>query len=484
MSTHRFFSRAKVTLAGLLIVAIVAPAAAFPRPAHAIFGVGDIVIDPSNLVQNTLSAFEAIDGTLLDRVLDPLAWMVAKVAIQSMTKSVVNWINGGFQGSPAFEQDLNKSLRLLGDGIAQEFVTQLRNDERLHSPFIDDLVTNVGTAYYLYSGRDQTRARLQYTLDKAAADDKAFLKGDFNQGGWDGWFAAFSQPGNNPYGAQMEAAKILANNISGAANQRVEELSWGSGFLSWRGDCIKDSDGSDAVALAEIDKCQQYSVQTPGSVIEQTLIPNLNSPLHQLELADSFNEIVGALARQLVSKVLGGGGLRGVSQPSQGGGSSALTQATDASEYSSAVSGSISSGFVTNISTTLKQVQEFRADWVSLQAAANAAKEMCANDSATLADPIGTTLATAATNIARADAAIEKLTQLSTKAAALSSGGSNTAGLVELSTDYQTYTASGQNPSAEEIANAAANTLDTGTKSPSSLITTLTKLAQPGCRSN
>ncbi len=481
----RTFSSAQKGIAGLFFVLTLSlGCVALPQKTLAL-GVGATLsfeTNPALLGGVAATALATADEALLSKVLNGLAWAVAKAAIQSMTKSVVNWINGGFNGSPAFEQDLNRSLRRVGDTFAQSFLTQLGKEAAVHSPFIDDLVTNVGTTYYLYSGRDALKERLRYTLNQAAADDKAFLKGDFNQGGWDSWYEAFSNPANNPYGAQMIASQELAKGISASVEQRVQELSWGSGFLSWRGDCIKDKDGSDAVALAEIDDCQGYSVQTPGSVIEQTLIPNLNSPLHQLELADSINEIVGALAQQLVSQVIGGTGLRGVSQPSQGGGSSYLSRATDPSQYTSSAASSLSTGFVTSLSTSLKQVQQYRSNWVTLQDAANAAKNSCSSDSAKLADPIQTTLDAASVALPKADAAIAKLTELITRANTIASATSvDPADLSSLTADYQNYSTSSAYPTATEITLAATQSQESAAADTETLITTLTKLALPNC---
>lgn len=468
----------KKSIASLLMVALLLPGLATPRPAHALFGVGDIVLDPTNLVQNTVNAVEAIDGTLLKRVLDPLAWAVAKTAIQSMTRSIVTWINGGFNGSPAFEQDLTRSLRQLGDTTAQNFLTQLANESAVHSPFIDDLIKNVGAGYYLYTGRDALKERLRYTLSKSSTNDKAFLAGDFSQGGWDAWFAAFSNPANNPYGAQMYAAQELANQISGNAEKRVQELSWGGGFLSWRGDCTKDSDGTDATALAEIDDCQSYSVQTPGSVIEQTLIPNLNSPLHQLELADSFNEIVGALATQLVSKVLGGGGLAGVSQPSQGGGRSTLSSATDASQYSTS---SLGTGFAQTLTTTITRISQYKANLVSLKGAAERAKSACTSNSSVMTDPIESTITRATIGVAEANDVLASLQAMSVTVAGNQASGASTqsSDMVRVSSDYQALIASSIFPSSEETAKTAS---DASTASSASLIYRLNYLADNGCK--
>ncbi len=484
-------SLSKRTVSALLIGLLLVPSAfgvvSVPR-AHA--QIATVEVNPAVLgaltamaASSAVSATSEVSQLTISNILNGIAWAVAKAAIQSMTKSIVVWINSGFNGSPAFEQNLNASLRKLGDTYAQSFLTQLAKDPAIHSPFMDDLVTNVGTAYYLYTGRDALKEQLRYTLNKSAADDKAFLKGDFSQGGWDSYFAAFSNPANNPYGAQMLASRALADRISTGVNQRVEELSWGSGFLSWRGDCVKDTDGTDAVALAEIDSCQSYSIQTPGSVTENMLVNVLGSPVRQLELADSINEIVGALAQQLVAQVIGGTGLRNVSEPSQGGGSSYLSRATDASQYTSNTS-SLSTGFISTLTTTLKQVQQYRTNWITLQTAANAAKTSCASNSQKLADPIQTTLDAATTAIGKADAAIAALNLLIARANTLTSSASaDAATLSGITADYQNYTTSSEYPTAAEISNASIQVTESSASSNESLITTLNKLALPNCGS-
>lgn len=418
---------------------------------------------------------------LIERALNAIAWTVAKTAIQSMTKSIVTWINGGFDGSPAFVTDLNRNLRQLGDGVAQGFLTQLANDQAVHSPFIDQVVTNVGAGYYLYSSRDSLAQQLRYTLNQSTEDDAAFLAGDFDKGGWNGWFSSFMNPANNPYGAQMIASQALASQLSASANQRVTELGWGSGFLSWRGDCRTPITVTGAQNLDDSEKCLDYEIQTPGSVIENTLIPQLNSPLHQLELADSINEIVGALAQQLVSQVVGGTGLRGTSQPSQGGGSSALSQATSASQYD-AVSATLSAGFIQSVTSTRTQVATYKANWQKIRDAASRARSVCStSDTRSEIDDI----------IARADAAIAKATSADASLASIiatansatnAAGGNRASLLAQVSSDYQTLLAGSTLPSSAETAEASVESRDSGTNVPTSLYTRMTVLAQNNCR--
>src|SRR5690606_32479796 len=137
MRTTSFFRKiAAVTLVVVLILPVFPPratSAAMP------------VIDPTNLVQNIISATNAASMYTLEYVLDTLAWQAANLAIESMTKSLVNWINSGFQGSPAFVTDLNNNLRGVGDAVANQFFNELAmayGDIQL-SPFQDKVLDAV-----------------------------------------------------------------------------------------------------------------------------------------------------------------------------------------------------------------------------------------------------------------------------------------------------------------------------------------------------
>ncbi len=517
-----FYSHFVRFVAGLLTVAIVAVGVYVPMNASRVEAqaVLSFETNPALLGGIAATAIASADQTLISKVLNALAWTVAKVAIQTMTKSIVSWINGGFEGSPAFETDLQNSLRRLGDGVAQGFLSQMANEAAIRSPFSDQLITNVGAAYYLYSGREGLASRLRYTLNESAADDRAFLAGDFSQGGWNAWFSAFQNPANNPFGAQMIASQELSNRISAAAVQRTQELGWGSGFLSWKGDCVDKTNGSahtgsggtttntaqgsvssqstsgvggtntgsglseaeraaraastpSTHTLSDAEGCLEHEIQTPGSVIEGTLIPNINSPLHQLELADSINEIIGALAQQLVSKVIGGGGLRGVSNPGQGGGKSALEQASDSSQYSGNVN-SLRGGFDQGVANSRAQTESYRASWQKIADAAAAAKAACGTSSET----IQAVLDRSAKALARASEALAALDQIRGRSAALNTAGDDPATvLTGISNSYLDLLSNGTLPSAAELTEAAGESQDTGSATPGSLYSQMTRLS-------
>src|SRR5437870_797939 len=112
-------SRQKIIAASCLMLALlVGFGPVIPEnvpPAHALLGAGDTAFEINPAVIGGIGATAAATGitagastvtaanssiqTVTTQVLNGIAWAVAKTVIQSITKSMVNWINSGFQGN-------------------------------------------------------------------------------------------------------------------------------------------------------------------------------------------------------------------------------------------------------------------------------------------------------------------------------------------------------------------------------------------------
>lgn len=212
---------------------------------------------------------------------DGLAWAAGNILIDNITNSVVRWINNGFRGGPGFVTNPGQFLTGVADQVAGEFIagTELGF---LCDPFELDIRAALNLDY-------SSDFRIGCTLSDVIANTEDFTKftdGNFNQGGWDGWYSMTQNPNNNPYGAYAKSKSELSARIAGAQGIELLKLDWGNGFFSW-----EDEDGD---------------IQTPGSVVETQLENVLGTNLDRLEIADEFNEIVGALASQFVSQLVGG----------------------------------------------------------------------------------------------------------------------------------------------------------------------------------
>lgn len=284
-------------------------------------GVSQVLTTASSAISAEYDILVQVD----DRpIMQRIAVLAAKAAVNAMTQSIVQWINSGFEGSPAFVTNLNNNLRQLGDGVTQTFVTNLLNNTQINSPYLKPIAANLGEAYLLYTSKDAIVERFKYTLGQYSRNEEAFRRGQFQEGGFNAWFAVTRDCGNDPYCVKLGVQEELMQRIDSSTRERLSELDYGRGFLSWKscesttGQVAGTGDGS--TKLADAEKTENCTTKTPGSVIESSMSFVSQSTLRQLELAESFDQITGALASQLVAKIFSEGGLAGASPQSPGGG--------------------------------------------------------------------------------------------------------------------------------------------------------------------
>lgn len=274
-------------------------------------------------VLNGVSQFasEALDysDNYKEYVLDPLVSALAETILQQMSRSIVNWINSGFQGSPSFIQNPGAFFLDIADQETGQFIKGDLAD--LCSPFSIDIRIALSFKY-----RPNVQKRYACTLSTIIANSKSAVKnasingftaGDFKQGGWPAFVSLTTEPQNNIFGAYLQADSDLSFRVANKQLQQKDELSQGKGFLSWK-KCVQYQDttyqdaNDDSVdgtlnntsASAAKPECLREEIQTPGSVIADSLQKQLDIPVEKLGLADEIGEIVNALFAQLATQVL------------------------------------------------------------------------------------------------------------------------------------------------------------------------------------
>lgn len=479
--------RNKNPLASLLLgsLLLVSSVSALPQTAHAADYDSPLQVFNS-LVTSVSTAAEKV----LNYTLNGLAWEVANLAIESITKSTVNWINSGFQGSPAFVTDLKQNMRGVADTIAGRFFDELNQTEFGRSPFQDPVLDAVRLGYYLRTSPESFYVRYPYTLDQVSSDDRAFLRGDFSQGGFNAWFATVMYPENNPFGMNILLNEQLENAIGSGISIRTQELDWSKGFLSWRGDCIATAPNPEAndtpgggvspFDLASEEPCIDYEVLTPGSVIENRLNKALDAGQERLIVADDFNEIISALLNQLVGQVLGGdsGGLRGVSRPSTGGGSSFLDRSTDPA-LNPGNSANTGAAFAATIAEQREILEVFQANWEKIRNAAEAARTRCGVEGEPNPEGVITRAENALVKAVNSIAAYRDLEDRI--AAAIAAGGNQSVAITGIVSDFTQLNGSDTVPSGAEIAEAQIESQDTGDAEPGSLYSQMNRMASRSC---
>lgn len=233
-----------------------------------------------------------------ENLLDGIGWAIAKQMVSSMTQSLLNWINSGFQGSPAFITDLNGFLLDAIDTAAGQYIKSLGGiGEFICSPFKLDVQAALSINYAAArSGMPSGPTEPSCKLSDIGKNIEDFMNGGMTD--WGQWLTITSNPQNTPFGAYLEAEAKLNIKLRNEAGQEIEIASWSDGFLSKR--VCEMIEGKNA------GKGKNCKITTPGKVISEALTFQLSTGPRTLIEADEINEIIGALINQLTLKAMQG----------------------------------------------------------------------------------------------------------------------------------------------------------------------------------
>jgi hypothetical protein len=236
---------------------------------------------------------------------------IAKKTIEKIVDSTTDWINSGFEGSPTYVTNPETYFTNIADQIAGDFI-EGSNLGFLCSPFQAQIRLSLVNNYYK---KPQTQYQCTWTGIKGNLEN---FYTDFSAGGWDGWFQMTQNPVNNPYDAYLTAKVDLDERVAKAVGLKKDEFNINSGFLSTR-DCLQRNGrpSTQTISVGGVNMpapstynpsyppggcIQPGPIKTPGKVIESQLEKTLGTGLTQLELADSFDELINALLGQLLTK--------------------------------------------------------------------------------------------------------------------------------------------------------------------------------------
>lgn len=283
---------------------------------------------PTSVTQTKNSVADNLKNFSLDKI----ATAAAKAILHKMTGDVVNWINTGFKGNPAFLTNPEAFFLDAADQATGELLSKSGPLQNLCSPWSVDLRISIALeqAQTSYNGlkRDRYTCTLGTIINNAqnasvnvsggvkqVADVDGFITRDFAIGGWAGFLGLTTNPNNNPYGnalmAQSDARTVQSKRQAAIST----DLSLGFGFMSWE-DCraLTSEEKDDYESGKELgiyketpDGPRICEKKTPGSVIANSLHDQLQSPVIELETANSINAVLNALQTQLVTQALNKG---------------------------------------------------------------------------------------------------------------------------------------------------------------------------------
>lgn len=277
----------------------------FTQIANNVELLGVNVASTASAAYDAITSFASNSLWMKENLLDGIGWMLAKNILSQMTSSIVNWINTGFKGSPAFVQDLEGFLTNVADQTIGNYIQELGGPlSFICSPFQLDVRIALSASYA--RTRDGLPVAESCTLSGALANIENFMDGDFSQGGWEAWFNITTKPEiYTPYGNLLTAETQGAIRIVNAKNEETKILDFGNGFLSAK--VCEAVHGANTTT-------QNCFISTPGKVIEEALTFQLSTGPQSLIAADEINEIVMALFSQISQQVVtGAAGLLGLS---------------------------------------------------------------------------------------------------------------------------------------------------------------------------
>ena len=285
---------------------------------------------------------------LAEKIVSSGAKALAKKLIEKISQATVDWINGGMKGNPSYIANINNFLTGPG-GVADQVVGDFFANSDLGF-LCDPFKIQVQLALQLGYGsglRDRigcTFTRITQNINNSQISGSINLSANgatlgggtskfANQGGWNSWLTQTLQPQNNPQGAYLIAKQEMDAGIVNAKGEKVLDLGFGQGALSFERctDTYKDFNGN----LAEPAKSSEYTkgnarpalpftqeqiyqdgitasqscaVKTPGSVITGMLTQKATTDVRQGELtatlANGIDAIFGALFNLLIQRGL------------------------------------------------------------------------------------------------------------------------------------------------------------------------------------
>jgi len=275
-----------------------------------------------------------------ESIWDDIGYFIARLLIRQISQSIVDWINSGFQGNPSFIDDFGKFMTNSVDRVIGEFI--FASDLKfLCDPFETNIRINLGLGYSPFKDKiNCTLSEILQNVDGSITNAyKDFTNGNFiNGGGWDSWINIMTQPQNNQVGAMVIAQADLDIRIGDIQIAKKEEMNWSGGLLSMKTCSRTTKDANGNIVSNEAYQGDAYynplatgstpgdtsttstarysgetytgstqdtcKVVTPGVWITGTGNKVLGMDLDALGVADEFNEIVGALANFVISKVM------------------------------------------------------------------------------------------------------------------------------------------------------------------------------------
>src|SRR3989338_2755886 len=265
----------------------------------------EIGIPPPSLLPYYPSTIAASAVTCTN--LDCFAWILAKVAVNTLSQEIITWIRkGNFNEGPLMVTDWENFLLSAVDQASGAFLQELSLTQ-LCQPFSLQLRIGLSNGVVGNGGRGiPFNQRARCTVSGVLNNLQNFYN-NFSSGGWQTWMQVSQEPANNPYMAFLMGIESLENRRQIATQKNFFEALASQGLLGQKdcGPATIETESGDAPLG------QKCTIVTPGKAVQEQLSQALGANMEQLNLADEIDEILMALLQTLLKNLLTGGILGG-----------------------------------------------------------------------------------------------------------------------------------------------------------------------------
>ena len=317
----------------ILILLSVSVVGVFPRPAHAFWGVVDIVSDIATEIQTLMTQIIEYAHLIYDKLWDNFLLYIWQIALEKfklmvldlLNQQVVSWVTKGENGVPKFIQNwetyLNGSFRVGfnsvgGDLRAAPVCGQFKN-ELVNSNWKNtNMPADINSLFISRIG-----CTLDPLLGQLGSSPQAF-QNDFRNGGWLAYSEQLLKPQNRYLSSQFMASDEAALRGMNKQNAAQQQGIASKGFLPVKR-CVSDL-APDEMGPPNPNSCGQFQITSPASVFESALNAGIKGRFDYIVNANQMVQLIMVVAESFANKLIKSGidGLfnfgRGGSTPSSG----------------------------------------------------------------------------------------------------------------------------------------------------------------------
>lgn len=245
--------------------------------------------------------------------LNGLAYAVAKSMLVNVLDKTLRWATGGgIYGLALFVENPSAYINMLGQEQVNKFL-QTQNNHPIFQQSIQSIIL------LSHTGVNDGRINQMINNNPVSTGYRNFQR-NFTDGGWN----SFLNMSYNPVGALFSASDKLSKNVNNSKQELNTQRIAGQGFTDVK-TCVKWSSakpastvGPDGKPLKKVPSpyensvtgqptCLEWQTVTPGYVVAEQVSYATQSTQRQLEIADAYNEVLGAYFDQLLSNLFSKG---------------------------------------------------------------------------------------------------------------------------------------------------------------------------------